>query len=105
MIQNTMKGLDPLKDTSSQSLIPPAGSGEEDLNRLDDFQLNKRKADMDIDFEKNRIRPGDKDFVYDKEVEFNEGKIESGWDDDNDYSDPDFWANLLKLLNEIYIFK
>ena len=90
MIQNKMKGLDPLKDIPSPSLIPPAGSGEEeDMNKLDDFELNKRKADMDIDFEKNRIRPGDKDFVYDKEVEFNEGNIESGWDD-GEYSDPDF---------------
>ena len=45
---------------------------------------------MDEDFEKNRLRPGDADYVYDKEVEFNEGKIESGWDDEDDYSDPDF---------------
>lgn len=66
------------------------GSEEEDLNKLDDYELDKRKAAMDEDFEKNRLRPGDADYVYDKEVEFNEGKIESGWDDEDDYSDPDF---------------
>lgn len=69
----------------------PNSSGEDlDLNKLDDYELDKRKAAMDEDFEKNRIRPGDEDYVYDKEVEFNEGKIESGWDDEDDYSDPDF---------------
>lgn len=68
----------------------PNGSEEEDLNKLDDYELDKRKAAMDEDFEKNRLRPGDVDYVYDKEVEFNEGKIESGWDDEDDYSDPDF---------------
>ena len=66
------------------------GSEEDDLNKLDDYELDKRKAAMDEDFEKNRLRPGDADYVYDKEVEFNEGKIESGWDDEDDYSDPDF---------------
>ena len=68
----------------------PNSSGEEDLNKLDDYELDKRKAAMDEDFEKNRLRPGDADYVYDKEVEFNGGKIESGWDDEDDYSDPDF---------------
>lgn len=83
-----MKGLDPnqIKELSS----PPSNNEEEDFNKLDDYELDQRKADMDEDFEKNRIRPEDEDFVYDKEVEFNEGKIESGWDEDDDYSDPDF---------------
>ena len=62
----------------------------EDLNKLDDYELDKRKADMDKDFEKNRLRPGDDGFVYDKEVDFTTGKMESGWDDEDEYSDPDF---------------
>lgn len=78
----------PIKNISSGAR--PNSSGEEDLNKLDDYELDKRKAAMDEDFEKNRLRPGDADYVYDKEVEFNEGKIESGWDDEDDYSDPDF---------------
>ena len=92
MIQNKMKGLDPVqtKDVPPPSLNSQAGDKDEDLNKLDDYELDRRKAEMDKEFEKNRIRPGDEDFVYDKEVEFNDVKIESGWDDDDDYSDPDF---------------
>lgn len=63
---------------------------DEDLNKLDDYELDKRKADMDKDFEKNRLRPGDDGFEYDKEVDFTAGKMESGWDDEDEYSDPDF---------------
>lgn len=93
MIQDKMNGNDPiqLKDSTLQLKSSPNNSDqEEDLNKLDDYELDKRKAEMDKDFEKNRIKPGDEDFVYDKEVEFNEGKMESGWDDDDEYSDPEF---------------
>lgn len=91
MIQNKMKGMDSNQIKNMSSGPRPNSSGEDlDLNKLDDYELDKRKAAMDEDFEKNRIRPGDEDYVYDKEVEFNEGKIESGWDDEDDYSDPDF---------------
>jgi centrosomal protein CEP19 len=63
----------------------------EDLNKLGDIELNKKKAEMDEVFEEHRVRPGDEGFQYDVEVDFeNEnGKI-SGWDSDDDYSDPDF---------------
>lgn len=90
MIQNKMKGLDPMQARDTSTLPGNSARSHEDLNKLDDHELNRRKADMDKEFEKNRIRPGDEEFVYDKEVEFNEGKIESGWDEDDDYSDPDF---------------
>ncbi|KAM7445312.1 Centrosomal protein of 19 kDa [Porites harrisoni] len=90
MIQNKMKGMESNQIKNISSGARPNSSGEEDLNKLDDYELDKRKAAMDEDFEKNRLRPGDADYVYDKEVEFNEGKIESGWDDEDDYSDPDF---------------
>lgn len=90
MIQNKMKGIESNQIKNISSAPRPNSSGEEDLNKLDDYELDKRKAAMDEDFEKNRLRPGDADYVYDKEVEFNEGKIESGWDDEDDYSDPDF---------------
>lgn len=93
MIQNKMKGLDPnqIMESSSPTLnLLLKNNEEEDLNKLDDYELDKRKADMDKEFEKNRVRPGDEDFVYDKEVDFDAGKIESGWDEDDDYSDPDF---------------
>ena len=90
MIQNKMKGMESNQIKNISSGARANSSAEEDLNKLDDYELDKRKAAMDEDFEKNRLRPGDADYVYDKEVEFNEGKIESGWDDEDDYSDPDF---------------
>ena len=40
----------------------------EDMNRLSDRDLQRRKELMDINFEKNRVKVGDPDFVYDKQV-------------------------------------
>ena len=102
MIQNKMKGLDPMQARDTSTLPGNSVRSHEDLNKLDDHELNRRKADMDKEFEKNRIRPGDEDFVYDKEVEFNEGKIESGWDEDDDYSDPDFWIKIDLLFSSYF---
>lgn len=88
-----MKGTDPIQIKDSVLLLhssPRSNNKDEDLNKLDDYELDKRKADMDKDFEKNRVKPNDEDFVYDKEVDFNVGKMESGWDEEDEYSDPDF---------------
>ena len=83
-----MNGKDPLKQIPSAAKFDQE---EEDLNKLDDYELDKRKEIMDEEFEKNRIRPDDANFEYDKEVEFDIGKVESGWDEDDDeYSDPEF---------------
>jgi hypothetical protein len=41
-----------------------------DLNKLSDTELARHKAEMDKDYQKKIIRPGDKDFVYDKRVDF-----------------------------------
>ncbi|KAM4695110.1 centrosomal protein of 19 kDa isoform 1-T2 [Discoglossus pictus] len=59
---------------------------EEDLNKLDDKELSKRKSLMDELFEKNRKKKDDPDFEYNVEVNFaNEGPVESsGWDDESD---------------------
>ena len=38
-------------------------------NKLSDDEVSKAKREMDSDFEINRIKPGDKDFVYDKQIE------------------------------------
>ena len=54
----------------------------EDLNRVDEDELAKRKAKMDLLYEANRLKPGDEGYVYDKEVGFEDGKMESGWDSD-----------------------
>ena len=58
---------------------------------------------MDEQFAKNKLKPGDPGFVYDKVVEFNRDEQEqesNSWDedmemdqdeeDDNDYFDDDF---------------
>ncbi|XP_001633900.2 centrosomal protein of 19 kDa [Nematostella vectensis] len=90
LIQDKIKGLEP-KPTPTENKPAAQVDPDKNLNKLGDDELNKVKAAMDIDFEKNRIRPGDEDFEYDKEVDFGDaGKIESGWDEEDDYSDPDF---------------
>jgi CEP19-like protein len=52
---------------------------EEDLNKLDNEELEKKKAIMDIAFNKGRIRPGDSKFEYDKRVDYVPDKP-SDWD-------------------------
>lgn len=92
-IQEKKKGNSPSSPSGISSGYQPSFNvnHDEDLNKLDDQELNMRKAAMDIDFEKHRLKPGDKGFEYDKEVDFDDaGKIESGWDEEDDYSDPDF---------------
>uniref|UniRef100_A0ABI7X9L1 Centrosomal protein of 19 kDa n=1 Tax=Felis catus TaxID=9685 RepID=A0ABI7X9L1_FELCA len=55
---------------------------EEDLNKLDDKELAKRKSIMDELFEKNQKKKDDPNFVYDLEVEFpQDEQLQScGWD-------------------------
>ena len=43
--------------------------------------LARRKAEMEELFAAHRVAPGDPGYVYDREVEFGVGKIESGWDE------------------------
>lgn len=55
---------------------------EEDLNKLSDEELNRRKAQMDVLFELNRRHKDDPDFVYDLEVEFPDNSVREtcSWD-------------------------
>lgn len=56
-----------------------------DLNKMSDFMLNRHKENMDKDFSKNVIKPGDKGYEYDKRVDFKKasgGKAD--WDSDGD---------------------
>ncbi|NWZ64930.1 CEP19 protein, partial [Acrocephalus arundinaceus] len=59
---------------------------EEDMNKLDDKELAKRKSIMDELFEKNRKKKDDPDFVYNIEVEFPlDEQLEScTWDIESD---------------------
>ncbi|XP_063771635.1 centrosomal protein of 19 kDa isoform X2 [Pseudophryne corroboree] len=58
---------------------------DEDLNKLDDKELAKRKSIMDELFEKNRKKKDDPDFEYNVEVDFaQEGAASCGWDEDSE---------------------
>lgn len=64
----------------------------EDLNKVDPETLTRKKLQMDSTFEKNRKKPGDPDFQYNIEIDFETelGSVEtSGWDS-GDGSDPEF---------------
>ena len=58
---------------------------DQDLNKLDDEELARKKGQMDELFEKNRRRKDDADFVYDVEVEFSKPTREKcSWDEESD---------------------
>ena len=67
LLQETMKGrtvaeaLDAIKMDFSINF-------DEDMNKLGDRELKRRKELMDLNFDKNRVKVGDPDFVYDKQV-------------------------------------
>lgn len=58
---------------------------DEDLNKLDDEELSRKKGQMDKVFEKNRKHKDDPDFVYDLEVDFSKPAQERcSWDEESD---------------------
>mmetsp|Transcript_23136 Transcript_23136/g.58638 ORF Transcript_23136/g.58638 Transcript_23136/m.58638 type:complete len:158 (+) Transcript_23136:73-546(+) len=61
----------------------PTASGQPDLNKVSEEELKDAKAEMDVAFEQNRVKPGDAAFVYDKQVEFGEADSDCSWDDDD----------------------
>ena len=65
---------------------------------------------MQVDFEKNAVRPGDEGYVYDKRVEAPQGELEANeWDDEledfeTDDEDDKLLAELLASPAELEIF-
>ena len=59
----------------------PEPAEEEDLNKVSDFRLRMAKKEMDVEFEKNLLRPGMDGYVYDKQVDF-EAEEDGSWDSD-----------------------
>jgi len=57
---------------------------DEDLNKLDDKELNMKKAQMEVMFEKNKKRPGDPGYEYDVQNDFLGAKQPSEWDEELD---------------------
>ena len=63
---------------------------EEDLNRVDEETLSRKKAVMESTFEKHQVKPTDPNFKYEVEVDFDANNvIESGWDSEEG-SDQEF---------------
>ena len=56
----------------------------EDLNKLPTELLDRKKAAMDEHFERQVVRPGQPDFVYDLRQDFDGPKEHSAWDEDSD---------------------
>ena len=56
---------------------------DEDLNKLSDSELKKKKAEMDIGFEKNNIKKGDANFKYDIRKEFDHEQYAAEWDEES----------------------
>lgn len=87
ILRDHLRGL-----SLDQSLAAQRGSdpNDEDLNKLSDEELNRRKAQMDELFERNRRRKEDPDFVYDLEVEFPENSVRETCSWDEEQSDDEF---------------
>lgn len=91
ILQEHMKGTDLFHAVQIVNKEFILGS-DEDLNKLGDDVLRRKKEIMDQTFIQNRIKPGDPEFVYDKQVDFDTNineKVESGWDAEE--SDDLFW--------------
>ncbi|KAM4547650.1 centrosomal protein of 19 kDa [Odontesthes bonariensis] len=58
---------------------------DEDLNKLEDEELARKKGQMDKLFERNRRCKDDPDFIYDVEVDFTKTTQEKcSWDEESD---------------------
>ncbi|KAM4738885.1 centrosomal protein of 19 kDa isoform 1-T2 [Anableps anableps] len=80
ILRDHMQGLSLEDSLTSFQLYP-----DEDLNKLDDEELARKKGQMDTLFERNRKWKDDPDFVYDLEVEFDKSKQEKcSWDEESD---------------------
>ncbi|CAG0917306.1 unnamed protein product [Notodromas monacha] len=57
-----------------------------DLNKVSSDELRRHKELMEESFDRTAVRPGDRNFVYDKRVDFEKAstkKLKSDWDSDN----------------------
>ncbi|XP_060940526.1 centrosomal protein of 19 kDa-like [Limanda limanda] len=80
ILQDHMQGYSLQHSLASFHLDP-----DQDLNKLDDEELARKKGQMDELFEKNQKRKDDADFVYDLEVDFSKSTREKcSWDDESD---------------------
>lgn len=79
----------------------------EDLNKLDDEELKHKKLIMNEVFEKNRVDPHSKDFVYDVVVDFeptSEKNDLSDWDSEKE-TQPKIKVEPAKQQKEVYDYE
>lgn len=79
ILRDHLQGLSLEHSLTSFNLDP-----DEDLNKLDDDRLARKKNQMDEVYEKNRRHRDDPDFVYDLEKDFTTTREKCSWDDDSD---------------------
>ncbi|KAJ3165109.1 hypothetical protein HDU88_004828 [Geranomyces variabilis] len=70
------------------SIAGPVVDGTKDLNKVSEDELKCAKQAMNADFEKNRLKPGDKGFAYDVQKSFGPPTDPNDWDEDSDISPP-----------------
>ena len=60
---------------------PPSSVLTLDLNKVDPSVLAAAKSEMNVEFEKKLLRPGDAGYEYDRQVDYGEPSEPSDWDD------------------------
>ena len=84
-VEPTPRGRDQRQQKSNSNGSPLLDiNPDEDLNKLDDEELARVKKEMDLEFEKNRIKPDDPDFEYDKPRDFGPADEDCEWDEDEE---------------------
>jgi len=79
-----------------------SGTDGDDLNKVSAEELAARKAAMEVDFERNRVKPGDAAFRHDKRIEFAPAEESNEWDDElEDFSSEEEEDPLKALLDEL----
>ena len=64
--------------------------GQVDLNKVSEGDLDRAKKNMNNDFLKNRVRPGDDGYEFDKRVEFavdEDAASDCSWDESEEEDD------------------
>eukprot|EP00163_Fabomonas_tropica_P011815 TRINITY_DN2272_c0_g1_i16.p1 TRINITY_DN2272_c0_g1~~TRINITY_DN2272_c0_g1_i16.p1 ORF type:complete len:152 (-),score=36.68 TRINITY_DN2272_c0_g1_i16:43-498(-) len=86
------KGIVPRKQV--QRLVAKLVERKGDLQQVPEEELKRIKDEMEKDFEKNALKPGDEGYVHDVRKDFGEAESDCEWDDDiaePSDDDDDFW--------------
>ena len=75
----TSSFLPPTVDNFSEA----SANDEQDLNKVSEQMLAQEKKKMDGLFETNQVLPGERDWKYDKQRDFEPPQMESGWDSES----------------------